>query len=103
MASRGIFAPVWFIAALIPMVASQLVRLQQSDPGAWIFWDYSGRLGALAVLGAIPSAREVAFGRERLRITGGEIAIWVTGIVAVDHYLCGGSGGRLTRRCLPLC
>src|SRR5262249_12297139 len=89
MASPAISAPVWFVAALIPMVASQLIRLQQSDPAAWIFWDYAGRLGALAVLGAIPSAREVAFRRERLRITGVEIAIWVTGIVAVDHYLCG--------------
>ena len=89
MASPAISTPVWFVAALIPMVASQLIRLQQSDPAAWIFWDYAGRLGALAVLGAIPSAREVAFRRERLRITGVEIAIWVIGIVAFDHYLCG--------------
>src|SRR5712672_1907068 len=47
-------APLWFMAALIPMVASQVVRLQQLDPAAWIAWDYAGRLGALAVLAAIP-------------------------------------------------
>jgi membrane protease YdiL (CAAX protease family) len=33
-------APVWFVAALTPMVASQVIRLHQNDPGAWIFWDY---------------------------------------------------------------
>src|SRR6201987_2726830 len=89
MVGRVIPAPLWFVAALVPMVVSQLVRLQQSDPAAWIFWDYAGRLGALAVLGAIPAARKVAFRQERLQITGLEIFIWVTGIVAVDHYLCG--------------
>jgi membrane protease YdiL (CAAX protease family) len=89
MVGRVIPAPFWFVAALVPMVVSQLVRLQQSDPVAWIFWDYAGRLGALAVLGAIPAARKVAFRQERLQITGLEIVIWVAGIVAVDHYLCG--------------
>jgi uncharacterized protein len=89
MVGRVIPAPFWFVAALVPMVVSQLVRLQQSDPAAWIFWDYAGRLGALAVLGAIPAARKVAFKHERLQITGLEVVIWVTGIVAVDHYLCG--------------
>jgi len=28
-------APLWFVAALLPMVASQFVRLQQTDPIAW--------------------------------------------------------------------
>jgi hypothetical protein len=73
MVGRVIPAPLWFVAALVPMVVSQLVRLQQSDLAAWIFWDYAGRLGALAVLGAIPAARKVAFRHERLRITGLEL------------------------------
>ena len=77
------------MAALIPMVVSQIVRLHQSDPATWIFWDYAGRLGALAVLGVIPSARIVAFRWERLRIAIWETTIWITGIVLVDHYLCG--------------
>jgi hypothetical protein len=45
------------VAALVPMVVSQIVRLEQSDPATWISWDYAGRVGALAVLGAIASAR----------------------------------------------
>ena len=53
------------------------------------FWNYAGRLGALAVLGAIPSARDVAFGRAALRITVLESVIWIVGIVLVDLYLCG--------------
>jgi uncharacterized protein len=81
--------PLWFVWAILPMVASQIVRLQQSDPAAWIFWDYAGRLSALAVLGVVPSARRIAFGRERLRMTPWEIGIWIAGIVLVDHYLCG--------------
>jgi len=46
------------------MVASQLVRLGQTDAMVWLFWDYAGRLSALVVLAAIPSARRVAFRRE---------------------------------------
>ncbi len=89
MSLRVISAPLLFVATLVPMVASQIIRLDQSDPAAWIFWDYAGRLGALAVLAAIPFARNVAFGREGLRITLWESAIWIVGIVLVDHYLCG--------------
>jgi membrane protease YdiL (CAAX protease family) len=89
MPLRVVPAPVWFVAALLPLLASQIVRLHQSDPAAWIFWDYAGRLGALAVLGAVPSARDVAFGREALRITVLESVIWIVGIILVDHYLCG--------------
>ena len=89
MSLRAISAPVWFVAALVPMVVSQIVRLEQSDAATWIFWDYAGRLGALAVLGAIPSARTVAFRAKRLRMSRWEAGIWVVGIVLVDHYLCG--------------
>jgi membrane protease YdiL (CAAX protease family) len=46
------------------MVASQLVRLGQTDVMVWLFWDYAGRLGALVVLAVMPSARRVAFRRE---------------------------------------
>ena len=84
-----ILPPLWFVCAILPMVASQIVRLLQSDPAAWIFWDYAGRLTSLAVLGAIPSARRIAFGRGRPRLTHWKIGIWIVGIVLVDHYLCG--------------
>jgi membrane protease YdiL (CAAX protease family) len=87
--ARAIPAPIWFVAALIPMVVSQVLRLRQSDPATWIFWDYAGRLGALTVLGAIPAARIVSFRWERIRIPLLEAIIWIIGIVLVDHYLCG--------------
>ena len=89
MAFRPISAPLWFVAALIPMVLSQIVRLHQSDSTPWIFWDYAGRVGALAVLVANPSARAVTFQRERLRLPYWEAAIWIVGIVLFDHYVCG--------------
>jgi membrane protease YdiL (CAAX protease family) len=82
-------ALLWFVAALTPMVLSQIVRLHQSDPTPWIFWDYAGRVGALAVLATIPSARRVAFQREKLRIKYWEAANWIAGIILFDHYVCG--------------
>jgi hypothetical protein len=33
---RAITEPLWFVAALVPLVMSQIVRLEQSDPAAWI-------------------------------------------------------------------
>ena len=86
MMARPTPTPLWFAAALIPMVGSQIVRLQQSDPAAWIVWDYAGRLGVLAVLCAIPAARKIAFRFEPLRIARWEVTIWIVGIVLVDHY-----------------
>jgi uncharacterized protein len=65
------------------------MRLGQSDPATWIFWDYAGRIGALAVLSAIPTARTVAFRWERLRIAVWEVVSWIVGIVLFDHYICG--------------
>jgi len=89
MSLRAIPAPVWFVAALIPMVASQILRLQQSDPTTWIFWDYAGRLGTLAMLAAIPSIRTVAFRWEKLQISLWEASLWIVGLVLADHYLAG--------------
>jgi membrane protease YdiL (CAAX protease family) len=80
---------LWFGSALVPMVASQIIRLHQSDPSAWICWDYAGRVGALAVLAAIPYARAVAFQRELLSKPYWEAASWIVGIVLFDHYVCG--------------
>jgi CAAX protease family protein len=79
--------PGWFAAAFIPMIASQIVRLHQHDAASWLLWDYIGRLGGLAVLAAIPSARAVAFRRSERRLPLSEIALWVAGIVLADIYL----------------
>jgi uncharacterized protein len=69
------------------MVASQVLRLHQHDPGGWLFWDYAGRLAGLAVLAA--TARPAAFRREKLRMQWMQIPLWVLGIVLADHYLGG--------------
>jgi hypothetical protein len=82
---RAIPAPVWFVAALLPMAASQLVRIQQTDPTAWIACDYAGRFGAIAVLAAIPVARAVAFQRSRLAISIWEVAAWILATVFIDR------------------
>ena len=84
-------APLWFVAALAPMAASQVIRLHQNDPGAWIFWDYAGRLGGLAVLAA--TAWPVAFRREQLRMPWWQVPLWVIGVVLTDHY----AGGWIRR------
>jgi uncharacterized protein len=90
MLGRALFsAQLWYITAIILIVTSQVIRLQQTDPAAWIFWDYAGRLGGLAVLAISPGLRKLAFAREPLRVSVLEAAIWILFIVLVDHYFCG--------------
>ena len=93
--SRSTPAPAWFLAALLPMVVSQPVRLQQLDPAAWVAWDYAGRIGALAVLVTIPAARLVAFEKFRLAISWWEVALWTFAIVLADRFLSGFVGTLL--------
>ncbi len=73
---------LWFAAAFVPMVGSQLLRLQQGDPGLWAACDYGGRLGALAVLAAIPAARAVAFRRDARTVGAAAVAWWLVGFLA---------------------
>jgi hypothetical protein len=80
------FTLIRFAVVLVPMIASQIVRLHQHDAGSWILWDYAGRFGGLAVLAAFPSARTVAFRRDERRISLWKIALWIVGIVLVDLY-----------------
>jgi hypothetical protein len=60
------------------------MRMQQTDPVAWLAFDYAGRLGSLAVLAAIPAARIVAFRREALEIAWLELTIWAVGLLAFE-------------------
>src|SRR5262245_18286235 len=71
------------------MVASQVLRLHQHDPGGWIFWDYAARISGLAILAAIPSASAVAFQRRNLRMALWQVSRWITAVVLADHYLGG--------------
>jgi uncharacterized protein len=82
---RNIVRALWFAVALLPMIASQVVRLHQHDAGSWIAWDYAGRLGALAILAAIPSARAVAFRWDKRQISLLEIALWIVGLSLVER------------------
>jgi hypothetical protein len=73
--------PGWFVIALLPLVISQVLRLNQHDASAWIFWDYAGRICALGVLAAIPSARRIAFRRQERRLPLWKVGLWIAGIV----------------------
>jgi hypothetical protein len=94
-------AALWLAAALVPMVASQLLRLQQVHPAAWLFWDYAGRIGALAVLLAIPAARAIAFRHQALRPARWDAGLrFVIGLV-LAHFLLGNLIARLVDAAIP--
>jgi membrane protease YdiL (CAAX protease family) len=83
MESRSV---AWYgVAALAAMIASQIVRLHQSDAGSWIFWDYAGRLTALAMLAALPAARAIAFRSDKCQMPLWEIPIWIVGISSAER------------------
>ncbi|MBH5402000.1 CPBP family intramembrane metalloprotease [Bradyrhizobium sp. CNPSo 4010] len=75
----------WFALALVPHVASQLMRLHQNTAADWLVWDYAGRIAALAILAAIPAARTLAYRTEKRRISFLEIGVWIAGIVLLDR------------------
>ncbi|UWU80014.1 CPBP family intramembrane metalloprotease [Bradyrhizobium huanghuaihaiense] len=75
----------WFALALVPLVASQLMRLHQNTAAGWLVWDYAGRIAALAILAAIPAARAIAYRTEKRRISFLEIGVWIAGIVLLDR------------------
>lgn len=74
--------PLWFLAALIPMVLSQLVRLQQAAAEGWLICDYAGRLATLLFLLAIPQARVIAYRRYPLQTSWWETGLWIVILVA---------------------
>ena len=74
----------WFLLALAPAVASQVVRMGQTDPVAWVACDYAGRLGTLAVLAVIPAARSVAFARGTREVGWSELIMWIAGLLAFE-------------------
>lgn len=82
---RGV--PWWLLAAIAPMLVSELVRLRLSDPLAWIACDYAGRIVTLAVLLALPAARKVAFASESIRAPVWEVLLWVAGLVVFDRIV----------------
>lgn len=81
MVRRPIEPLLWFAAALVPMIVSQIVRLHQAGPVAWLLWDYGGRIGALSLLASLPSARGIVFQRQKLRVAWWEAALWIAALV----------------------
>jgi membrane protease YdiL (CAAX protease family) len=67
------------------MVTSQIVRLHQSQVANWIFWDYAGRVSALAILAAIPAARAVAFRWDKRQMSLWEITLWILVILIAER------------------
>jgi membrane protease YdiL (CAAX protease family) len=67
---------VWLLLVLCFEVAVQIIRLQQTDPAAWLFWDYIGRVGTLLLLAINPDMRAAAFRRERLQISLAIVINW---------------------------
>src|SRR3954471_3845905 len=74
--TSGVSIVVWLIAANCVAVTSQIIRLQQTDPAAWLFWDYAGRLAALAVLATSPAVRAAVYRPEWLRTSLAIIINW---------------------------
>jgi hypothetical protein len=92
--------PFWFVLAFVPMVASQIVRLYQTSALGWIICDYSGRLAALAILAAIPTARAVAFQRQKLRTSWWETLLWCLALF-LFHPLIGNPLWRHINHLIP--
>lgn len=75
----------WFALALVPLVASQLMRLHQHTAAGWLVWDYAGRIVALAILAAIPATRAIAYRKEKRRLSLLRIGVWMAGLVLLDR------------------
>ena len=75
----------WFALSLVPLVASQVLRLHQPQAVDWLVWDYTGRITALTILAAVPSARVVAFRTTKRQISLIEIVLWIVGICFLDR------------------
>ena len=75
--------PLWFVVAFAVMVVSQLARLGQTTPAAWLVCDYAGRLGTLAVLWFSPAARAIAFTPQRLNLGLVHAIAWAIGLASL--------------------
>ena len=75
--------PLWFVVAFAVMVVSQLARLGQTTPAAWLVCDYAGRRGTLAVLWFRPAARVIAFTPQRLNIGLVQAIAWAIGLASL--------------------
>jgi hypothetical protein len=96
--------PIWFILAFLPMLVSQIIRLQQDTALAWLLCDYAGRLGTLLILFSIPQARVVAFRTQALRTSWWETTLWIIGMplfsFTIEHWISSGINGWIPNTAL---
>jgi hypothetical protein len=72
-------APIWFVTAFVPMMASQVLRLHQDGPGGSL-------LGIAADVWADSRfCATMAFRREKLQMSWMQLPLWVLGIVLLNH------------------
>jgi membrane protease YdiL (CAAX protease family) len=90
---------VWAIAAIGLNVLAQIVRLKQTDPAYWLFWDYAGRLAVLAVLAVHPSVRAAVYRRERLKISLAIVINW--GLLLIPLFIAIRIAGSIYTAYLP--
>jgi membrane protease YdiL (CAAX protease family) len=89
----------WTIAAIGLNVIIQIIRLQQTDSAAWLFWDYTGRLAVLAMLAANPVVRATVYRRERLKISLAIVINW--GLLLIPILFATHVAGQLYAAYLP--
>ena len=75
-------API--VAALAAMIASQIIRLHQTEAAWWLAADYVGRLLSLAILFLAPTTRAAAFKREGLLVSAWQAGLWLSGLVILN-------------------
>ena len=63
------------------------MRLHQHQALNWLLWDYAGRITALTVLAAVPSARIAAFRTAERRVSLFEVILWIVGICLLDRLV----------------
>ncbi len=89
----------WTIAAIGLNVLCQIMRLQQTNPASWLFWDYAGRLAVLAMLAIHPAVRAAVYRSERLEISLAIVINW--GLLFVPFFIAARIAGDIYAAHLP--
>src|SRR3954449_12755065 len=89
----------WMVAAACAAVTSQIVRLQQTDPTAWLLWDYAGRLAALGLLAANPAVRATVYRPQCVKISLAIVINW--GLLFIPIFCATSIAGRIYAAFLP--
>ncbi len=89
----------WMIVVGCAELTAQIIRLQQTDPTAWLYYDYAGRLAVLALLAANPAVRTAVYRPERLKISLAVVINW--GLLLIPILCAARIVGQLYAAFLP--